>query len=271
MQAINPKISIIIPCYNMGKYLQETLDSVSSYPNKNDYEIIIVNDGSTDIPTLELLRKLEQNGFLVLTQENKGPSAARNAGITAAKGSYILPLDADNKIRHLLIFEGIKILDSNKDIDVVYGNKQHFGIEEKTVCVPDFDFPLLCNKSYIDTCAVYRKSIWNKVNGYDINTKLGYEDWDFWLRCALQGASFYHINEVTFDYRVRENSMVSTANNNYDKIINYMLNKKELSVVKAVRTTQMEARKAFHLQNSMEYKLGKFLLTPIRWLKKVVD
>ena len=58
MQAINPKISIIIPCYNMGAYLQETLDSVSSYPNKNDYEIIIVNDGSTDIPTLELLKKI---------------------------------------------------------------------------------------------------------------------------------------------------------------------------------------------------------------------
>ena len=269
MQAITPKISIIIPCYNMGAYLQETLDSVSSYPNKNDYEIIIVNDGSSDIPTLKLLKKIEQQGFYVLNQENQGLAKARNNVIKLAKADYILPLDADNKIRHPYITESIKILETHPDIDVVYGNKQHFDEDNKLVNVPDFDFPLLCNKNYIDACAVYRKSIWNKVNGYDERMPvMGYEDWDFWLRCALQGGKFYHFKEVTFDYRVRGNSMINDTNKNYDIILNYMLNKKELSVVKAVRTSQMEARKAFHLQNSLEYKLGKLLLKPFRILLK---
>jgi len=186
-----------------------------------------------------------------------------------AKADYILPLDADNKIRHPYITESIKILETHPDIDVVYGNKQHFDEDNKLVNVPDFDFPLLCNKNYIDACAVYRKSIWNKVNGYDERMPvMGYEDWDFWLRCALQGGKFYHFKEVTFDYRVRGNSMINDTNKNYDIILNYMLNKKELSVVKAVRTSQMEARKAFHLQNSLEYKLGKLLLKPFRILLK---
>ena len=252
----------------MGKYLQETIDSVTSYPNPDDYEIIIVNDGSTDQLTIELLQNLEQQGFFVLNQENQGLSKTRNNGIELAKGKYILPLDADNKIRHNYISKSIELIDNQLDIDICYGNKQHFENENKLVNVPDFDFPLLCNKNYIDACAVYRKAIWEKVNGYDIYMKLGYEDWDFWLRCALQGAKFYHLNEVTFDYRVRSNSMLTDTNKNYDIILNYMLNKKELSVVKAVRTTQMEARKAFHLQNSLEYKLGKLLLKPFRILLK---
>jgi len=266
---MTPKISIIIPCYNMGAYLQETIDSVSSYPNPNDYEIIIVNDGSTDIPTLELLKKLEQQGFFVLNQENQGLAKARNNGIKLAKGKYILPLDADNKIRHNYISESIKLLEQNENIDVIYGNKQHFDEENKLVNVSDFDFTLLCTKNYIDACAVYRKSIWNKVSGYDENMPvMGYEDWDFWLRIALQGARFYHINEVTFDYRVRGNSMINDTNKKYDTILNYILNKKELGVVTAVRATQIEARKTFHIENSMEYKLGKLILKPFRWLKK---
>ncbi|MBQ21014.1 MAG: hypothetical protein CMD31_09690 [Flavobacteriales bacterium] len=265
---MRPKISIIIPCYNMGIYLQETMNSVSSCPNKNDYEVIIVNDGSTDIPTLELLKKIEQQGLFVLNQENQGLAKARNNGIKLAEGEYILPLDADNKIRHNYISESIKLLERDENIDVVYGNKQHFGEENKLVNVPDFDFTLLCTKNYIDACAVYRKSIWNKVSGYDENMPImGYEDWDFWLRIALQGAKFYHINEVTFDYRVRSNSMIAETNKNYHTILNYMLNKKELTVVNSIRNNVFEARRAYHIKNSKEYKLGKLLLMPLRWFK----
>lgn len=253
----------------MGTYLQETLDSVSSYPNKNDYEIIIVNDGSSDITTLEFLKKLELQGFSVLNQENQGLAKARNNGIKLAKGAYILPLDADNKIRHNYITESIKLFEQDTSIDIVYGNRQNFEEDNDLVVIPDFDFPLLCNKNYIDACAVFRKTIWEKVNGYDENMPvMGYEDWDFWLRCALQGAGFYHINEVTFDYRVRSNSMLTGTNKKYDTILNYMLNKKELSVIKAIIATHTKARKAFHLQNALEYKLGKLLLTPFRILLK---
>src|SRR4051812_30462131 len=94
-----PVVSIIIPCYNSGKYLPEALDSISAYPDKGMYEVIIINDGSTDELTLSLLNNLQQNGeHIVLHQENKGPAAARNAGVKMAKAPYLLFLDSDNKI-----------------------------------------------------------------------------------------------------------------------------------------------------------------------------
>lgn len=253
----------------MGEYLQETIDSVTSYPNNNDYELIIINDGSTDSQTIKLLQTLETKGFFVLNQENKGLGTARNNGIKLAKGEYILPLDADNKIRHIYISESIKILTSNPKIDIVYGNRKNFGEEEKIVTLFDFNFPFLCSKNYIDACAVFRKSIWEKVNGFDEKMPvMGFEDWDFWLRCALQGAKFHHLNEVTFDYRVRENSMITETYSKEEIILNYMFAKKELSLMKPIKDTYIEANNAKHLRNSMEYRLGKIILSPIRFLQK---
>ncbi len=62
--------------------------------------------------------------------------------------------------------------------------------------------------NYIDACSVFRKSVWEKLNGYDVNMPImGYEDWDLWLRAALDGQHFYYVNKVLFDYRVLANSM----------------------------------------------------------------
>ncbi len=269
---MNSLISIIIPCYNMGAFLKETLDSVTSYPNKNEYEIIIVNDGSTDEATINLLSKLEKKGFFVLNQENQGLAKARNNGIQLAKGEYILPLDADNKIRHNYISESIRLLDQNSNIDVVYGNRQHFDEDDSLIVVPDFNFPLLCEKNYIDACACYRKSIWEKVNGYDENMPvMGYEDWDFWLRASLQGAQFYKIDNVTFDYRVRTGSMISDTNKKYNQITQYIFDKKELSIIKSVAQTNKIARQYTHIKNSMEYKIGKLIMSPIRWIQNILN
>lgn len=266
---MNPKISIIIPCFNMGKYLQETIDSVVSYPNPNDYELIIVNDGSTDPQTLELLKKIEQQGFYVLNQINMGLGAARNNGIKLAKGDYILPLDADNRIRHIYISESINIFEKDNNIDIIYGNHYRFEEEDRVMITPDFNFTRLCNINFIDACAVFRKSIWEKVNGFDEKMPImGFEDWDFWLRCALQGANFYHLNEVTFDYRVRKNSMITETYDKYDIILGYMMDKKELSIMKPVKEVYIEANNAKHLRNSMEYRIGKLFLKPIRIFQK---
>ncbi len=73
---MNPVISIIIPCYNQGHYLEEALQSVSGYKDKDTYEIIIVNDGSTDSATLTILKELSANGYNIINQANKGLGAA---------------------------------------------------------------------------------------------------------------------------------------------------------------------------------------------------
>jgi len=266
---MNPSISIIIPCYNMGSFLQETLNSVISYHNKSDYELIIVNDGSDDASTIALLSKLEKEGYFVLHQENQGLAKARNNGIKLAKGDYILPLDADNKIRHEHLSKSIELFKKNANIDIIYGNKQHFDQDNELVVVNDYDFPLLCEKNYIDACACYRKTLWNKLGGYDENMPImGYEDWDFWLRASLLGANFHHVNEVLFDYRVRNDSMINNTNQKYSEIVNYIFSKKELSVINSVKTLHQKSRELYFLKKSKEYKLGKLILKPFRLFQK---
>jgi len=96
---MNPRISIIIPCYNHGQYVREAISSVEKCTDKNLYEMIIVNDGSTDSFTLEEMGRLANDGYYVINQVNQGLGRTRNNGIKAAKGEYILPLDSDNRVR----------------------------------------------------------------------------------------------------------------------------------------------------------------------------
>src|SRR5882724_10030009 len=92
------KISVVIPCYNHGAYLPEAISSVFKL-NRDDVELIVVDDGSTDELTCKEINLLVGKGIKVLRQSNKGLGAARNAGIKIARGEFILPLDSDNRIQ----------------------------------------------------------------------------------------------------------------------------------------------------------------------------
>jgi len=211
------RISIIIPCYNQGHFLRETLESVALC-DKTLYELIIVNDGSTDEATNEFLRSLQKEGFNVIFQENKGLAGARNAGINQANGEFILPLDSDNKIRPIFLTEGIKLMDSNPDIAVVYGNAQYFG-EKTGVWEPgNFNLQKLMISNYIDACALIRKSVLDKVGFYDTNMQyMGWEDWEMWLRLSSKGYKLQYLPLILFDYRVVVNSMSKQVYNTYKK------------------------------------------------------
>ena len=91
------KVSVIIPCYNQGAYLNEAVESILAQSYR-DFEIIVVNDGSTDEETNRLLSGYDRQQTRVLHTENQGLSSARNNGIREAQGEYILPLDADDRI-----------------------------------------------------------------------------------------------------------------------------------------------------------------------------
>ncbi len=207
-----PIISIVIPCYNQGHYLDEALQSILQCRDKDVYEIIIVNDGSTDSTTLAILKELETKGYKIINQQNKGLGAARNTGIRAAFGKYILPLDSDNKIRPEYIYEGIRLLDENPSLDIVYGNAEYFGEKTGLWEGGEFNLQRLMIENYIDACAVYRKSVWEAVGGYDENMPvMGYEDWDFWLSIAFRAGKFMYIDKIMFDYRYSAKSMIHTV------------------------------------------------------------
>ncbi len=221
-------LSVIIPCYNQGEYLLDAIASVEDCFYA-PLELIIVNDGSTEPLTLEMLDYLQKQEYQLIHQSNQGLATARNVGIESAQGKYILPLDADNKIRPDYIIKGIDILDQFPRVGVVYGDVEFMGDRTGIWQVPDFDPTRLLQGNYIDACAIFRKTLWQDCGGYDphIPDKLGFEDWDLWLTALEKGWEFYHIPEVLFNYRVRTNSMVTRCliPENQEKLIRYLRTK----------------------------------------------
>lgn len=224
-----PKVSIIIPCYNHGKYIQDALDSLEKIPDKDLYEVIIVNDGSTDEYTNQKLREIVGKGYNVIFQENQGLATSRNNAIRQSKGQYILPLDADNMIRPEYINKGIQVLDSNPDVTVVYGNAAEFGDKQGVLVQGEYNLQKLMIFNYIDACAMYRRSLWEELGGYDKNmAHPGIEDWDMWLSASFRGHKFHYIDEILFDYRVLNNSMIRQLRSSKiksDANVKYMMTK----------------------------------------------
>ena len=222
-----PPISVVMPCFNQGVYIKDALESLEKC-DKNLFEIIIVNDGSTDELTNSYLKQLSDQGTFVLFQENMGLAQARNNGIKKANGKYILPLDSDNKIRPDYLTASIEVFEKYSNVAVVYGNANYFGSKEGLLKPGKFNLQRLMLRNYIDACAVIRKSVIEEVGYYDSMKFMGLEDWDLWLRIAFAGYWFYYVDEVLFDYRVSEKSMIKELTGSIEKqnqIEEYMLKK----------------------------------------------
>jgi glycosyltransferase involved in cell wall biosynthesis len=222
-------ISIIIPCYNSEKTLSETLDSVL-LQNYEEWEAIVVNDGSPDnLEKIALEYVNKDSRFKYIKKENGGLATARNYGIERATGKYILPLDSDNKVRPDFGKTAIALMDQDQTVDVVYGDAMYFGEKSGIWKVGKFDKYRMLEHNYIDACAIIKKSVFDKIGGYDSNLPYqGHEDWDFWLRCIKHNIQFYYLEEITFDYRVASNSMIRRFNDNMvQENINYLRNKNQ--------------------------------------------
>jgi glycosyltransferase involved in cell wall biosynthesis len=224
---IRPLISIVIPCYNHGKYIDEAIKSIEESKDDN-YELIIINDGSTDGYTNSRLEELKECGYNVIFQENQGLGRTRNNGIQLAKGQFILPLDADNKVNPYFISRAIDILEAHSEISIIYSDRQLFGDRTELVKVGEFNLSQILKGNYIDACSIYRKNVWETVGGYDEKMPIqGWEDWDFWLSAAEKNFKFHYISEPLFYYRVVENSMIHQLNNHarLNILIDYIYNK----------------------------------------------
>jgi glycosyltransferase involved in cell wall biosynthesis len=200
------RVSVIIPCYNQGHFLKDALDSLAAC-DPGTFETIIVNDGSTDSKTLEYLQQLKKEGFHIIDQLNGGLCAARNTGILASIGDYVIMLDSDNRIRPVFITKGKAAMDADPAIGVVYGNAEYFGDKKGIRKQEPFNLQKQLLVNYIDACGMIRKSVFEKVGFYDVNMKQGWEDWEMWLRIAFHGYKFFYIDDLLYDYRVREDSM----------------------------------------------------------------
>lgn len=264
------QISIVIPCFNYGPMLLETLASIERVRIDSLAEVIIVNDGSTDPVTCDILSRLDTKKYIVVHQENRGPSAARNAGIEIARGQFILPVDSDDYLRRAYLDQGAEILRAKPDVGVVYGDWEYFGERTGRESPADFDWHSIVRWNYIAVCALYRKSVWESVGGYDEEVRHGYEDWDFWMRIGLRGWKFVHLDEIGFDYRARMGSRNSMAERRQQELAELIFAKPEYEFLKILREQSLQAEELSRVLESWEYRIGSSIVAPLRKIKRLL-
>jgi glycosyltransferase involved in cell wall biosynthesis len=199
-------ISVIVPCYNQALYLDETLQSVweQSYP---DWECLIVDDGSADNSKAIANAWCEKdNRFRLIPKQHGGVSQARNVGIEQAMGKFILPLDGDDKISTDYIEGCLEEFEKHPETKLVYGKAFLFGAEKGEWHLPDFNYHQLLTRNLIYCTAMYRKSDWQAIGGYDEKMVHGLEDWDFWIRLLNGQEVVTRLRSVAFYYRIKSSS-----------------------------------------------------------------
>lgn len=205
----SPTVSVIIPCYNQGHYIDEAVGSVLNQTYQ-DLEIVIVNDGSTDANTIAILKSYSRVKTVVIHTDNQGLASARNNGIQAARGEYILPLDADDKISKTYVEKAVSLLQANENLGIVYSEAEFFGSRTGKWRLSQYHFPSILLDNVIFCSGFFRRSDWQKIGGYRANMKYGWEDYDFWLSMIELGRQIHRIPEPLFFYRKTSRSMADS-------------------------------------------------------------
>lgn len=212
-------ISVVITAYNYGRFLDDCIQSVLDQSVKA-HEIIVVDDESTD-DTREVCAKYPVK---YVWQKNKGLSGARNTGISAATGQFIMCLDADDMLRKDALKEHLELADENS---VVTCGLMWFGNETGTFRPEGATLESLKQRNTVYCNSVFPKTAWLKVKYDESDTmRLGLEDWLYWIELAQAGYTFKTGNYIALLYRKHGNNMTkATTHPNWKKITDYMLNK----------------------------------------------
>ncbi|MFC8232814.1 glycosyltransferase family 2 protein [Streptomyces sp. NPDC056661] len=207
----DPVVSVVIPCHDYARYLPEAVSSVLAQTFR-DWELVIVDDGSTD-DTVEVTQSLiachPDRRIRLLQQSNAGVSAARNTGIEASTGRYILPLDADDVIAATMLEKTVGVLDSDPGIAIASTDVFTFTDDDlppQAMPLPAYSRELLLQRLIMFYCSLYRRTAWQTVGGYNESMRAG-EDWDFWIGCVEHGFDAHHIHEALFGARNKDTGL----------------------------------------------------------------
>ena len=207
------KVSVIMPCFNDGAYIMEAIQSLENQ-SYHDYELLVIDDGSDDIRTIEILNSLDREYLTLLKTNHLGPSGARNYGIEHSNGEYILPLDSDDKIEPTYIEQAVRILKEDKNVGVVYCHADLFGEQTGKWELPEYSLESMLLDNIVFVTALFRKEDWETVGGFRTNMKHGMEDYDFWLSILEIGKEIYQLPEVLFHYRIKPKSRTTQFQEN---------------------------------------------------------
>jgi len=175
----------------------------------------VVDDASTDhsldVALAWVRRHADRfNRVLVMcNRSNSGLARTRNVGFDAAETHYVLPLDADNRLRPECCETSLAALQGGRAA-FAYPKIQCFGGSDHVIGAQPFEPLRLASNNYIDAMALIAKWAWAAIGGYE-HIKFGWEDYDFWCRCVERGIWGVHVPEILADYRFHETSMLRTS------------------------------------------------------------
>lgn len=274
----NPKISVIMPVYNTGIYLEETLNSLVNQTIIDDIEVLMIDDGSTD-ESRYIIEKfaLDYDNFHACHKENEGQGIARNYGVSIAKGDYIHFMDSDDYIIPDA-YEKLYNLVLSKDYDFVVGNVMKFtdyncwedilfknafqDLNEDTEFHSINDHPFLvwdtitCNK-------LFKKEFLQKNNIQFPNEKIFFEDVLFAFECYINSDSFCYLNDYFYFWRFRKNLSSVTQRNNTAK--NFL---DRLEILHKIRELTLSCNLTEKTLNKL---FGKWLVHDLKMYLRVID
>jgi glycosyltransferase involved in cell wall biosynthesis len=191
-------ITVIVTNYNYGTFLEEAVDSVLRQEGGAP-RIILVDDGSTDPYTLQVLDRLPDD-VQVVRRENAGVASARNVGLELADTPFMMILDADDRLRPRALNLLRQTLEADSSLGFAYGITRFFGEWEGEMTMPSYDPYKLLYRHTIGASCLMRRELVESVGGFDAQFG-GYEDWEFWLHALEKGWRGRRVEEITLEYR----------------------------------------------------------------------
>jgi len=270
-------VSVVIPCYNHGKFIHGAVDSILNQTYQN-FEIIIVDDGSTDKRTTSLLNSIKFPNTRVYRKENGGPASARNYGIRKSSGEFILTLDADDKFHPMFVEKGVNILKNSPETGMVTSYlKRVYKSRIVKAELQGGDVSAFLIKNEASASLLFRYECWEGANGYDENIP-GFEDWDFAIGVTKNGWEVYSIPEYLFFYRNVGNSQYQMDLKKSPTIIKYITDKHD-SVFRDHITEILYAKERQireysdsieKYKNSYAQKIGNAVIKPMRVMRSLL-
>lgn len=278
----NPLVSIIMPCYNKEKYIAETLASVEAQTYSN-WELVLIDDCSPD-DTMGVARHYVEShhwppeNVIYLQQTNQGPSAARNNGIQHSHGKYILPLDPDDIIAPTYLEKAVAILDEHPDIKLVYCEADSFGAWSGPWPHREYNHETLLWYNLIHNSAIYRRADYDKTLGYNSNMRHGLEDWDFYLTLLGPDDKVHCIDEILYHWRAAAEQRTEEADAHQQELLRQIYHNhqhlyesfhQDIVFFHEMWThNEWLYHRADLVRHSHAYRIGKFILKPLTWIRQ---
>lgn len=203
-----PRVAVVITCFNLGRYLPEAIESVNRQTFR-EFELILVDDGSTDPETIALLSSGQLSDARIIRTANRGLPAAKNLGFRSATSPYLCCLDADDRLVPAFLERSVAVIDADPSIAFVSHWLRNFGDETSEWRPETCELPAMLDANAVNGAALTRRDAFESVGGYDESLRDGYEDWDFWITLLERGYRGTIIPEVLYEYRRRPDSMTS--------------------------------------------------------------